>query len=486
MQIKKVGRPKREQQRTEDTTNKIIVAKRPYSSVYEPPTVAKFSSRSRRLRQRSLASILQDASHSQTIILIGTIVLIALIIVPIASTAILNNLNHMAKTISVKRISQAGKSSTPTPVPNLPPPDPHELVVVPQDTDHPPPAVFATAAYLLDADTGVTLYARNPFMHLPIMSTTKLMTAVLAVEHGNPDQKITINNAITYDINQLSADSSVMGLRQGETYTLREVLYGLFLVSGNDAAVAIADAIGGNLSHFVAMMNERAKQLGMYDTHYMNPHGLLQTGHYSSAHDLAIIGRFSMNLPLLHQISGTLQYQIPQTAEHPAHLLINGNQFLWWYPGVDGGKPGWDAARNFVQVISCVRNHHHLIGVVIQSNNFWTDMRDLMNWGFDDFTWISPHDVDLQHPIVYDDQSNYFAADQKTNTIPTVDGGHYYIYTGYSISNPILTYFDNNGGLTKFGYPTGVPTMVSNTVISQKFEHATLQCNTQTKGCQTA
>jgi D-alanyl-D-alanine carboxypeptidase len=218
----------------------------------------------------------------------------------------------------------------------------------------------------------------------------------------------------------------------------------------------------------------------------MNPHGLLQAGHYSSAHDLAIIGRFSMNIPLLHQISGTPQYQIPQTAEHPAHLLINGNQFLWWYPGVDGGKPGWDAAKNFVQVISCVRNHHHLIGVVIQSNNFWTDMRDLMNWGFDDFTWISPHDVDLQHPIVYDDQSNYFAADQKTNTIPTVDGGHYYIYTGYSISNPILTYFDNNGGLTKFGYPTGVPTMVSNTVISQKFEHATLQCNTQTKGCQTA
>ena len=139
-----------------------------------------------------------------------------------------------------------------------------------------------------------------------------------------------------------------------------------------------------------------------------------------------------------------------------------------------------------MQVISCIRNHHHLIGVVIQSNNFWTDMRDLLNWGFDDFTWISPHDVDLQHPIVYDDQSNYFAADKPTNTIPTVDGGRYYIYTGYSVSNPILPYFDANGGLTKFGYPTGMPTMSSDTVISQQFVHGTIECDTQAKQCQTA
>ena len=394
--------------------------------------------------------------------------------------------------ISHSLFTSVGSFATPTSPYNVTPQtgiqsgDPHALVITPQDTDHPPPPVYATSAYLLDADTGATLYARNPFMHLPIISTTKLMTATLAAEHGNPDQKITINAAIAYDISQLSADSSVMGLNKGETYTLRELLYGLFLVSGNDAAIAIADAIGGNLPKFVAMMNERAQQLGMYDTHYMNPHGLLATGHYSCAHDLAIIGRFSMNIPLLRQISGTLEYNIPQTAQHPAHLRVNGNQFLWWYPGVDGGKPGWDAARNFVQVISCIRNHHHLIGVVIQSNNFWTDMRDLLNWGFDDFTWISPYEVDFQHPIVYDNQSNYFAADKKTNTIPAVGGGRYYIYTGYSVSTPILPYFGSNGGLTKFGYPTSMPTMVSSTIISQQFEHATIQCDTQAKQCQTA
>jgi D-alanyl-D-alanine carboxypeptidase len=427
---------------------------------------------------------LQDISHNPRVILVGTLLMIGLIILPIISAAIMNNLYHATNNATGKRSIQADKHPAPIIAPN--PPDPHELVVIPQDTDHPPPAVFATAAYLLDADTGVTLYAHNPFMHLPIMSTTKLMTAVLAAEHGNPDQKITINSAIAYDISQLSAESSLMGLHRGETYTLRELLYGLFLVSGNDAAVAIADAIGGNLPHFVAMMNERAKQLGMYDTHYMNPHGLLARGHYSSAHDLAIIGRFSMTIPLIHQISGTLEYNIRQAAQHPAHLLINGNQFLWWYPGVDGGKPGWDAATNYVQVISVVRNHRHLIGVVIHSNNFWTDMRDLMNWGFNDFTWISPHEVALHHPVVYADQSNYFAADKQTNTIPTVDGGRYYIYTGYSVSDPFLSYFDTGGGLTKFGYPRGMPTMVSSTVVSQKFEHATIQCDTQAKQCKMA
>ncbi len=133
------------------------------------------------------------------------------------------------------------------------------------------------------------------------------MTALLAVEKGNPDQKITINNAISNDINQLAADSSVMGIKKGETYTLRELLYGMFLMSGNDAATAVADAIGGNLPTFVNMINQRAAQLGLHDTHYMNPHGLLEDGHYSSAHDLAIIGKVVMSVPLLHQISGTKQ-----------------------------------------------------------------------------------------------------------------------------------------------------------------------------------
>ncbi|HKV59130.1 MAG TPA: D-alanyl-D-alanine carboxypeptidase family protein [Ktedonobacteraceae bacterium] len=362
----------------------------------------------------------------------------------------------------------------------------HNLVIKPQDLDHPAPPVFATSAYLLDADSGDTLYAYQPFMHLPMLSTTKLMTASLAIEQdgNNLDQRIIITDAMSRDINQLSADSALFGIKKGETYTLRDLLYGLLFVSGNDAAIAIADTVGGNLQHFVDEMNAKAQQLGLYDTHFMNPHGLLQPGQYSSAHDLALLGKYSLGLPMLHQISSQNSYHIPAGGNHPERFLINENQFMWWYPGVDGGKTGYDGQSDFIQVMSVTRNHHHLIGVVMNTNNWWTDMRDLMNWGFDSFTWISPRDVDTQHAIPYDYLWNFFAKDTKDFTIPTADHGRYYVYTGYSISGPIMAYFDAHGGLQTFGYPTKLPTKPVASVYSQQFEHGTIQCNQNTNTCQ--
>src|SRR6185312_1623801 len=171
-------------------------------------------------------------------------------------------------------------------------------------------------------------------------------------------------------------------------------------------------------------------------------------------------------------ISGTKQYHITKSSGHPDHYLVNGNQFLWWYPGVDGGKPGWDGATNFIQVVSVTRNHHHLIGVTMHTNDWWTDMRNLMNWGFNSFSWVSPYDADISNPpIPYDYSWNYFIRDKKENTIPTADQGRYYIYTGYSISGSILTYFDKNNGLKQIGYPTAEPKATTDTTITQQFEH---------------
>ena len=461
--------------RGRDTTKSIMVARSHRPSVYEPPTLTQRRLRERSQQPRTMLVYLQDLSHNQNVIQIGTMVLAGLILLPIVVSALINSFHPVTRGLSL-----AGPYLPST---SVQPADPHQLFITPTDIDHPAPPVFATAAYLLDADTDATLYAKNPFMHLPVMSTTKLMTAILAIEQGNPDQNITINDTMQNDINQLPSDSTLFGFKKGETYSLRDVLYGMLLVSGNDAAVVVADALGGNLQHFVNEMNERASQLGLLDTHFMNPHGLLMDGHYSSAHDLAVLGRYAMTLPLFRQISGAQQYHITNNGKHQEHYAINGNQFLWWYPGVDGGKPGWDAAKNFVQVISCTRNHHHLIGVVIQTINWWTDMRDLMNWGFDAFNWISPHDVDLHHPIVFDSDANYFSSDTKNFTIPTTDGERYYIYTGYSISGPIMDYFDKGGGLKTFGYPNAMPITSNNTVISQHFELATIQCDSQTKQC---
>lgn len=429
-----------------------------------------------------LPAQLHSLGRKQPIFIICTFLGIFLLAVLIIAPLIAQTLRSQT-TINVSDVGNGQPSNGP-PSGVQPLTNPHELIITPQDSDHPAPPVFATAAYLLDADTGATLYARNPFIHLSGLSTAKLMTALLAVEQGNPDQKITITAAMDHDINQLSGDSSLFGVKKGETYTLRELLYGLLLPSGNDAALIIADTIGGSTSHFVAEMNQRAHQLGLYDTHYMNPHGLLATGQFSSAHDLAVLGKYTMSVPLIHQISGTEQYHIPQGGNHSERFVINGNQFLWWYPGVDGGKTG-HAPSDYIQVVSATRNHHHLIGVTIHTVDWWTDMRNLMNWGFNSFKWISPYDVDLQHPIPYDYLWNYFTDDKKDNTIRTSDQGRYYLYTGFSISGPVLTYFDSGGGLQKFGYPQGMPTISSALVVSQSFEHGKIQCDLTTKQCNT-
>ncbi len=387
-------------------------------------------------------------------------------------------------TLGISDAPGRNPASAPPPVVNTPTEDQQGVKVTPINSDRPSPPVFATSAYLLDADSGATIYAHNPLMHLPMMSTTKLMTALLAAEQGKPDETVTINDAIANDISQLSADSSVMGIKKGESYTMRELLYGLLLVSGNDAAVVIGDAVAGGQQQFVDKMNVRAQQLGLHDTHYANPDGLLADNHYSSAQDLALLGKVSLSNSLIHEISNTREYTIGQDEHHTKHVMDNGNQFLWWYPGVDGGKPGWDAGTNYVQVISCVRNNHHLIGVTMHTIDWWTDMRDLMNWGFNTFSWVSPRDSEAAgQSVPFSVAWNHFARDKKELTLATRDGGRYYIYTGYSVSNPVLSYFDSNGGLGSFGYPISQALPLDKNTLSQRFEHATIRCDVDKKVC---
>jgi D-alanyl-D-alanine carboxypeptidase len=495
--------PVRKQQAAQRRPGRITIEHRRRHAVYEPPSqddheperppgsplqwtkrrrgIAGARSRGRPARLASLPDLFvkarsnfERARKNRTLMLVSTIAIALLVLLPIVVHALQSKPQQIQVTGG---FSSTSNNTTPTSSKN-----PHAITITPSDTDHPAPPVYATSAYLLDARTGATLYASNAFAHLPMLSTTKLMTALLAVEKGNLNQNVTITNAMQQDINALAPDSSLMGLKQGETYTLRDLLYGAMLVSGNDAATVIADDIGGNQQNFVAMMNQRAHELGLNDTHYMNPHGLEEDGHYSCAHDLAILGRIDLTTPTLRQIMATNEYQIPQTPQHAAHDMFNGDQFQWWYPGTDGGKPGYDGVKDFIQVVSVTRNGRQLIGVTMNTINWWTDMRDLMNWGFDNFTWISPYDVDLQHPIPFDNEWNYFTNDKKENTIPVPNHGRYYIFTGYSIAEPVVTYFDKNGGLQKFGYPRSMP-QTTTTTLTQRFDHGGIQCLVKTNTC---
>ncbi|HTI15492.1 MAG TPA: D-alanyl-D-alanine carboxypeptidase family protein [Dictyobacter sp.] len=421
----------------------------------------------------------QQLSHNRVLVILCITAAVLLIAIPVLHSVTQNNATIMPNMTTSTTDNQANSGNSLS--------NANEIVITPPQTAHPAPPVNATAAYLINANTGATLYAHNPFMHLPIMSTTKLMTATIAVEHGNMNQEITINSKIEHDLQtQLSPDSSLMGIKAGETYTLHDLMEGLLLVSGNDAAIVIADAISGSVPQFVTLMNQKAQQLHMDNTHFENPDGLLAAGHYSCAHDLAIIAQYSFNITQIHQIVNTRTYTIPATKQHTLHTMYNSDQFLWWYPGADAGKTGWDAASNFVQISEVTRGNQKLIGVLIHTNDWWTDMRDLMDYGFNDYTWITPRTLYLKELIPYAADWSYFISDKQTNTIPIGNQGRYYIFTGYSISGAIMTFYDKNGGLNKIGYPRSQPQSEANNSESQRFDHGTIQCNLNTNQCHLA
>ncbi len=292
-------------------------------------------------------------------------------------------------------------SDTPTPVPFTPPPRPRPtpiLTVVGK-----PPAVTAKAAYLLDADTGHTLDDFNGEQPLPMASTTKIMTAVLAIQAGNLNALVTIHQDAIDEVRNNGGSSAQLVL--GDQIPLKDLLYGLLLPSGDDAAIAIADAISGSPANFVLAMNLEAYRLHLFQTHYINPDGLTYydasgqpiPGHYTSAYDLARLAQYAMHIPLFAQIVSTLRYTLPATATHHAYKWVNTNDLLgptpddpsglYTYKWATGIKTGFTSQAGYCLVFSAIRNGHPLIGVLLFDTNTnyhlrFHDAITLLNWGF--------------------------------------------------------------------------------------------------------
>jgi D-alanyl-D-alanine carboxypeptidase (penicillin-binding protein 5/6) len=249
-----------------------------------------------------------------------------------------------------------------------------------------PPDIAAATGYVLDADNGAVLYTKDADAERPMASTTKVMTALLAVERGRMGQAVTVGADAAALVRR---DSSYMGLKVGEQLTLEELLYGLLLPSGNDAAVAIADSISGNQDAFVALMNQRARELGLTHTHYTNPHGLDAPEHYTSARDLAVLAAVALREPEIVKIASTPHYSIPQTATHPAYELETGNDLLADarspYPGAIGLKPGFTGDAGYTMAFAARRDGHLIVGAVLGDPSWQVrivDMRALLDWGF--------------------------------------------------------------------------------------------------------
>jgi serine-type D-Ala-D-Ala carboxypeptidase (penicillin-binding protein 5/6) len=248
------------------------------------------------------------------------------------------------------------------------------------------PGIAARAGFVMDADTGAVLFTRRPDEVRAMASCTKIMTALVAAQQGGLDRTVTVGaDAAAY----VNSDNSYMGLSAGEQLTLTDLLYGLLLPSGNDAAVAIADAVGGTQQHFVAMMNAEAQVLGLTHTHFTNPHGLDQSGHYTTARDLTMLSAVALRQSTIADIAATPSHYIPASATHKAYSLSNYNSLLpgkaATYPGAVGLKPGNTGAAGWCEAFAARRGGHLIVGVVLDSPT-WTqrndDMHALLNWGF--------------------------------------------------------------------------------------------------------
>ncbi len=286
-----------------------------------------------------------------------------------------------AMSAALLRMSQAGPSGTPFHPETLASSGIVALHIGPQ------PSVTAPMAYVFDPDSGFVYYAKDADREHPMASTTKVMTLLLALERGSLDQTITIGPDAAALVNP---DSSYMGVSAGEKLTLRDLLYGLVLPSGNDAAVAIADALGGNVDKFVAMMNDRAKSLGLTHTHYSSPNGLDDTDNYTSARDLAVLSADVLRIPEAVTITSALHYSIPKTDTHKSYELQTGNDLLSGarspYPGAIGVKPGFTYGAMFCMSFAARRHGRLIVGAVLDEPSWQVridDMRALLDWGFE-------------------------------------------------------------------------------------------------------
>jgi len=247
------------------------------------------------------------------------------------------------------------------------------------------PAISADAAVLIDARTGRLLWGRAADVARAPASTTKMMTALVALEIGRPDEQIVVGRAAA------ATPGSSAGLRPGDRYTLAALLRGLLLRSGNDAAAAIATHLAGSETAFAALMNARARALGLQSTNFVNPHGLTAPYHFSSARDLALIARAGLAVPAFAQLVASADAEMRGWDAMQREIrreLHNTNRLLVAYDWVDGVKTGTTSAAGNCLVASGTRGGFRLIAVVLHSDDRWGDAVRLLQWGYAHFSQV--------------------------------------------------------------------------------------------------
>lgn len=247
------------------------------------------------------------------------------------------------------------------------------------------PEISAKSALVYDITSKQVLYSKNPKQRLPMASLTKIMTAVIALENKRLDDAYVVKQ------DDLVGEDS-MGLSVGETLTLSDLLYGLILTSGNDAAEVLAENFPGR-SFFIKAMNDKVKSLGLSDTNFTNPTGLEGDGkQYTSAYDLLVITDYALsNFPLFNQVVSTFDYNIPYTPQHKAFYLENQTNLLTSYPGVKGVKTGYTPEAGLCLVTYLDYGGHKIIAVILGSDDRRGEMIELLDYSLKSEGITPPH-----------------------------------------------------------------------------------------------
>ncbi|MFZ5924441.1 MAG: D-alanyl-D-alanine carboxypeptidase family protein [Bacillota bacterium] len=254
-----------------------------------------------------------------------------------------------------------------------------EVIYAPYYTEG--PRVSAASAVLVESTTGTVLFGKNEHVRMHPASTTKIMTAILAIELGNMDSEVVVSG------NAAGMPGSSLWLRKGQRLRLDDLVRGTMLRSGNDGCIAIAEHIAGSERNFVRMMNIKAQKLGAWNTRFANPHGLTEPNHYTTAFDLALMARYGLQYPLFADIVSTREAEILLSSgeEEDWRRIANTNWLLWSFEGADGVKTGTTAAAGYCLVASATRAGVQFISVVLDSGARWADSAKLLEYGFRHF-----------------------------------------------------------------------------------------------------
>ena len=263
------------------------------------------------------------------------------------------------------------------------------------------PSVSAKSAILIEAESGKVLFGKSSEIQLPMASTTKIMTAIVAIEACDD-----LNMTVKIDKRALGVEGSSIYLYEGEELTMESLLYALLLSSANDAAVAIAYAIDGDIEKFAERMNSKASELGLTNTHFVNPNGLHDENHYTTAHDLAKITAYALKNKTFKTIVSTKKKTIPMKDAEGVRLLINHNKMLSIYEGAIGVKTGFTKKAGRCLVSAAEREGLTLVAVTLNAPNDWNDHSSLLDFGFDAYERIDLDDICYELPVISGERSS--------------------------------------------------------------------------------